>query len=65
MEVGDKVKTTAAKSNFEDCEYPGPFDIVGTIIKLPEPGSSFFKVKFPDPVGVQYLLGWEMVLEET
>ena len=62
MEVGDKVKTTGAS---KDNEYPGPFDIVGTIIKLPEPGSSFFKVKFPDPVGVQYLLGWEMVLEET
>ena len=56
MEVGDKVKTTVAGF---------PFDIVGTIIKLPEPGSSFFKVKFPDPVGVQYLLGWEMVLEDT
>ena len=56
MEVGDKVKTTAAGFSFE---------IVGTIIKLPEPASSFFKVKFPDPIGVQYLLGWEMVLEET
>ena len=56
MEVGNKVKTTAAGFSFE---------IVGTIIKLPEPGSSFYKVKFPDPVGVQYLLGWEMVLEES
>ena len=57
MEVGDKVKTSSAVAF--------SFDIVGTIIKLPEPASSFYKVKFPDPVGVQYLLGWEMVLEES
>ena len=61
MEVGNKVKTTVA-GEWGD---KGPFEIVGTIIKLPEPASSFFKVKFPDPIGVQYLLGWEMVLEEN